>query len=199
MTDTQPNLAALLGSRICHDLISPLGAIGNGVELLAMQGGTEGPELALISESVESANARIRFFRIVYGTASPEQHVARREILSVLADYEKSARVKIVWDVAGDPTRRLTKLAFLLLQCLEVAMPHGGKVTITCPAGRWQVQGVGQKLLINPDLWEVLSNPKSGYELRPSEVQFALVPLSVAELGRSLKSEISKAGIITSF
>ena len=60
MTD-QTDLSALLGSRICHDLISPIGAIGNGVELLMMEGGTPSPELVLIAESVAAANARIRF------------------------------------------------------------------------------------------------------------------------------------------
>ena len=64
-------LTALVASRICHDLISPIGAIGNGVELLTMEsGGTLRPEFALISESVANANARIRLFRIAFGAAS---------------------------------------------------------------------------------------------------------------------------------
>ena len=57
MSDT-PDLSALIGSRICHDLISPIGAIGNGVELLMMEG-RAGPEVALIAESVAAANAQI--------------------------------------------------------------------------------------------------------------------------------------------
>ena len=63
------DLNALLGSRICHDLISPIGAIGNGVELLIMDGATKGPEIALIAESVANASARIRFFRIGFGAS----------------------------------------------------------------------------------------------------------------------------------
>jgi histidine phosphotransferase ChpT len=62
-------LTSLIGSRICHDLISPLGAIGNGVELLAMSEVAKGPEMSLIAESVENANARIRFFRVAFGAA----------------------------------------------------------------------------------------------------------------------------------
>ena len=60
----QPDLAALVGSRICHDLISPIGAIGNGVELLALTDGDTGAEMELISESVQNASARIRYLRI---------------------------------------------------------------------------------------------------------------------------------------
>ncbi len=40
----RPDLAALIASRICHDLISPIGAIGNGVELMSMDRGGQGPE-----------------------------------------------------------------------------------------------------------------------------------------------------------
>lgn len=56
------NYAALIGSRICHDLISPIGAINNGLELIEMSAPSLGPEMALISDSVTSASARIRFF-----------------------------------------------------------------------------------------------------------------------------------------
>ena len=56
----KPDLTALLGSRICHDLISPIGAISNGVELLLMDNVAKGPEMTLIAESVANANARIR-------------------------------------------------------------------------------------------------------------------------------------------
>ncbi|MEO1362985.1 MAG: hypothetical protein AAFU86_04320 [Pseudomonadota bacterium] len=77
------NLAALIGSRICHDLISPIGAINNGLELLNMAGASDGPEMELISESVENASARIRFFRMAYGAAS-DQPVGRAEVVSIL-------------------------------------------------------------------------------------------------------------------
>ena len=73
-------IAALIASRICHDLISPIGAIGNGMELMALSSGQEqsSPELDLISQSVENANARIRFFRIAYGSASSTHLVGRQ-------------------------------------------------------------------------------------------------------------------------
>ena len=60
------DIAALIRSRICHDLISPIGAIGNGVQLLAMSCGAAGAEMDLITESVQNANARIRFFSALH-------------------------------------------------------------------------------------------------------------------------------------
>ena len=100
----KPDLAALIASRICHDLISPIGAIGNGVELLAMEPGAVRPEMALISESVANANARIRFFRISFGAASGDQRIARSEVMSVLTDLTRGGRVSYAWTSVAEFT-----------------------------------------------------------------------------------------------
>ncbi len=63
MSHTHSNLATLIGSRICHDLISPIGAIHNGLELLELSGGmSQTPEMQLIVESCANARARVTFF-----------------------------------------------------------------------------------------------------------------------------------------
>ena len=79
MGQSNINLAALIGSRICHDLISPIGAINNGLELLGMSGGNSSPEMDLIQESVGNASARIRATQATLG--SP----IRRPVVKVLA------------------------------------------------------------------------------------------------------------------
>ena len=91
MTATQ-DINALLGSRICHDLISPLGAISNGVELLTMSGSASAPEIALIAESVENANARIRLYRIAFGIASENQGVGSSEVRNILVGRLRASR-----------------------------------------------------------------------------------------------------------
>ena len=92
MTNSPSDLNDLIGSRICHDLISPLGAISNGLELLAMSQDMSGPEVSLISESVDNANARIRFFRIAFGSSSPGQMTGANEIASILRDMSSGCR-----------------------------------------------------------------------------------------------------------
>ena len=79
------SLAALISSRICHDLISPIGAINNGLELLRMSVQRDGPEMDLIAQSVQNASARIRFFRVAYGAAS-DQPMGRAEVVTILRD-----------------------------------------------------------------------------------------------------------------
>ena len=57
---SRPDITGLVGARICHDLISPIGAIGNGIELLGLTGVAPGPEMQLISDSAAGAQARVR-------------------------------------------------------------------------------------------------------------------------------------------
>src|SRR5690606_27339952 len=79
-------LAALLASRMCHDLVSPLGAIGNGLELLEMYGAAAGPEHALIADSVAAAGARLRLFRLAFGHAGDGQRLPVAELRELLSD-----------------------------------------------------------------------------------------------------------------
>ena len=104
MGDSDVNLAELIGSRICHDLISPIGAITNGLELLDMVGGTQGPEMDLISGSVGSAGARIRFFRVAFGSAS-DQPLGRTEVAELLKDVERAGRVRVNWNLTSGATQ----------------------------------------------------------------------------------------------
>ncbi len=186
MTSAQPDIAALLGSRICHDLISPLGAISNGVELLALTGEAKGPELELISESVENANARIRYFRVAYGAASPDQSMSASEIGSILGDLTGSMRLKVAWRPESDIPRDQAKLAFLMLQCLETAMPWGGAIEVTRQNSRWSFAAKSDRMKIGVELWDVLSRGNAERQVAASEVQFLLLPAELKAAGRSL-------------
>lgn len=199
MATTRRDLNALLGSRICHDLISPIGAIGNGVELLSMAGINAAPEIALISESVENANARIRFFRIAYGAASDQQSIGRSEVMSILRDMTKGARLAIDWQVSGDSKRSEVKLAFLLLQCLESSMPWGGQVLISYADGKWSLLGEAGKLKINEAHWDLLTDPGSEVEITSAEVHFALVPDLSRRIGRPVVTKLGDTRIAISF
>ena len=122
MDSSHVNLSALIGSRICHDLISPIGAINNGLELLGMSGDQSGPEMDLIQESVGNASARIRYFRVAFGAAG-EQTMGRSEITSILGDVVSGARLDVAWGPMDAQPRSEVRLAFLALLCVETACP----------------------------------------------------------------------------
>ncbi|WP_428540104.1 histidine phosphotransferase family protein [Profundibacter sp.] len=197
--NTQSTIAALIGSRICHDLISPLGAIGNGVELLGMAGSVDGPEMALISESVASANARIRFFRIAFGAAGSGAMVGLSEITSILRDMGAAGRVQYDWNSENSLPRSEVKLAFLLIQCFESAMAFGGTVKVRQGPDGWRLACTADKMNIDPQKWEMLVSPINKVDLSPSDVHFALVPDAVQQAGRALKTDLREGTIALSF
>lgn len=193
------DLTALVGSRICHDLISPLGAISNGVELLSMTGALAGPEMALISESVENANARIKFFRIAFGAAGPDQELGRTEIVSVLDDVTRGGRLRIDWQPHDTCARQDVKLAFLLIQCLESAMPYGGSIVVEEDDDHWTVTGTADKMKIVPETWAVLANVSGAVSVSASDVHFGLVPELLQRSGKVLETVLSETKIEISF
>ncbi|MHC0052804.1 histidine phosphotransferase family protein [Actibacterium sp. D379-3] len=183
---SRPDLTALLGSRICHDLISPLGAIGNGLELLRMTGTGDGPEAALMADSVQSANARIRFFRIAFGAAAGDQRIGRTDLAGVLDDYYREGRIALTHRFDPDLARADAKLALLVLLCLESALPRGGDIALSGGAGRWQLRADAERLKVEDRLWSALTQPQPPGDVTPAEVQFALLPHAAAEAGRAL-------------
>ncbi|MCU0901636.1 MAG: histidine phosphotransferase family protein [Cypionkella sp.] len=196
----KPDLTALLGSRICHDLISPIGAIGNGVELLMMDGMAQSPELALIVDSVANANARIRFFRIAFGAAgAADQRIGRAEVAGILGDLTRGGRLTIDWNSPAELSRREVKLAFLAIQCLESAMPQGGALSIDRGEARWTLRGESPRMRLQPDLWDLLSNPASSLDIGPAQVQFALLRDEITRQHRRLTVELAEAAVRLSF
>ncbi len=199
MNSAQKDIAALIGSRICHDLISPLGAIGNGVELLGMAGSIEGPEMELINESVMNANARIRYFRIAFGAAKGGQMIEREEIQSVLKDVGAGSRIQVDWSSEDRLLREQVKLAFLLIQCFESALPYGGKIIVKQFGDSWTLQCTAENIKIDPSVWEFLVSANVNKEISPAEVHFALVPDAAKSAGRNLRTELQDYAITLAF
>ncbi|GHF58737.1 histidine phosphotransferase family protein [Seohaeicola zhoushanensis] len=199
MDDVNARLATLVGSRICHDLINPIGAIANGIELLGLSGQMRGPEFDLITSSALNAGARIRFFRIAYGAAG-EQMLGRQEIVSVLNDISQANRVKMHWTPPGPQARSDVRLAFLALQCCETAMPFGGSVQVGEDGGEWSVTGTADKMSLNPSLWELLDLQATGdIDIAPATLQFALLPRIAQEAGRTLRHEAGEGQVTIRF
>ncbi len=194
MLDQELDLAALIGSRICHDLISPIGAINNGVELLAMSGATPSAEMDLIGSSVSNASARIRFFRVAFGSAG-EQMVGRTEITSILRDIYDEGRHSVTWTPLEPQPRNTVRLAFLALLCLEAAMPYGGVINISESDGRWTLDAKADKLNINDTLWQMLDGMNAVEDLQPAQVQFALLPANAKKANRKISQQISAEAV----
>ncbi len=181
-----PNINALIGSRICHDLINPLGAISNGLELLEMAGVSQSPELSLVSDSVVNATAKLKMLRLAFGAASPDQIVSRQEVLNTLEAVARGGRLSYTWNVAGDPSRLDVRTALLAVMCIETALPLGGDIVISSSGNGWVIQAQHDRLNLDPDLWVPLSKNTVPASLSPSQVHFGLLPEMAKEASRTL-------------
>lgn len=194
-------LAALVGSRLCHDLVSPLGAIGNGVELLEISGSFPGietsPELTLITEAVAAARGRIQAFRMAFGQAKSDQQIGLPELTRLVEGMSSQGRLKLTLDAEGDFARSEVRMLLLALMCIESAMPWGGQVVILRAGQGWRLVGEAQRMKLDDGLWAWLL-PDSPHPRRvpiPSEVQFALLSEAVAQSGRRMSCDIDDKGV----
>ena len=136
------DLAAMLCSRVCHDLINPVGAIGNGLEVLAdpSQGAMAEGAQELIVNSARHARARLEFARLAYGASSTAgTDLDTREcerVAKLLFEIEKA---DLDWKVP--PLIMPKHKAKLLMNMLLIAagsVPRGGVVTVTVEGGPGQ-------------------------------------------------------------
>jgi histidine phosphotransferase ChpT len=202
MDDMMPrerqSLADLIGSRLCHDLSNPLGAIGNGVELLDLTGAAKGPELDLIRDAVGDALARVRFFRLAFGYAGPDHMTSAREARTTLEALYDGGRIAATWQPHDDMPRRQVKLAYLMMLCAESALPMGGDVTLSMePGGQWSLAAHADRIAMEEGLWSVLRfGPGAvGRPLRPADVQF----VALHELAETMARTLNYVNDETSF
>lgn len=201
------DLAARLASRMCHDLVSPLGAIGNGLELLEMSGEASGPEHALIAESVAAATTRLRLFRLAFGHAGAGQRLPVAELRDLLADRDAAGRLTCRLEAEGDLSRRDAQLIVLAVMCLATGLPWGGRVLIcraeTGPlagaASGWRLVAEAERTRPDPGLWAWLEGAHPGPLPAPGEVHFALLGMLAAGLGQPLRWELDASGAEISF
>ncbi|MCQ0969685.1 histidine phosphotransferase family protein [Paracoccus sp. TK19116] len=196
-------LASLVGSRLCHDLVSPLGAIGNGVELLQMSGAFPGiaksDEMQLISESIAAARSRIQSFRVAFGQAPGGQRVAHAEFERLVHGLSSTGRLKVQLDSAGDHPRTDVRMVLLGLMCMESAMPWGGRVLV-CRAGtRWRLVAEAERTKPDTALWSWLGGAEMLPAATASEVHFPLLAEAAIEARRDLQWELDETGAEISF
>jgi len=197
-------LAALVASRLCHDIVSPLGAIGNGVELLELSNPDAArtmPELALVSESVAAARARIATFRLAFGQAGGNARMSRAELEGALRDLSGGGRLRVTLDGPGDAARAEVKMILLALMCLETALPWGGRVLVCRATPGWRLVAEASRTRLDPALWEWLSGGDA--EARafpaPAEVQFPLLAAEAVAQGRAIQWEVDEVGAEVAF
>jgi histidine phosphotransferase ChpT len=127
-------LAALLCSRVCHDLISPVGAIVNGLEVLDDNPKPEDRDFALelIRKSAKTASARLQFCRLAFGAAgSAGAQIDVGDAQTMARGHLEDDRTKLVWNLPRVllPKNKV-KLLLNMLVIAQQTIPRGGVLTV---------------------------------------------------------------------
>jgi histidine phosphotransferase ChpT len=138
------DLAALLCSRVCHDLISPVGAIVNGLEVLeeAKDEETKTFAMELITKSANTASAKLQFCRIAFGAAgSAGAQIDLGDAQTVARGFLEDEKTKVSWNLPRILlVKNRVKLLLNMLLIAGQAIPRGGQLTVD-PIGEGESLG----------------------------------------------------------
>lgn len=164
------DLAALLASRVCHDIISPVGALANGLEVLEEDQGEEMREFAmdLIRKSAKSASAKLKFSRLAFGASgSAGASIDTGEAEAVVIDYMAGEKPDVTWTGIRSlvPKNRVKLLLNLLLTSLG-AIPRGGTVNVVIngegETATLELRCVGPKARVPSEFLDMLNGHVDG-------------------------------------
>lgn len=192
-------LADMISSRICHDLISPVGAISNGVELMSELNGPS-PEMELIRQSAENAQAKLMFFRVAFGASSVDAMIGHAAAASVAQKMFSNGRVSVHFPTPwGDRSRSLVKLLYLLLLCVESSLPRGGTITCIPTDSGWNITVEKAKITPQAELWDALLKGDPFGNLASQEIQFQLARDAAETIDITLSAKFPPSGLELTF
>ncbi|NTS64076.1 histidine phosphotransferase [Sphingomonas sp. HHU CXW] len=189
------DFASLLCSRLCHDLLSPVGALNNGLELLADE---TDPEMRarcmeLLSESARVSANKLKFFRLAFGAAGGfgERVDAREAQVAIQGLLGDNKRLTLDWVIERT---ELTKSAIKVLLNLSMiagdALVRGGRLTIGAEDNDGLTEIVlhaeGPRVVLDPELRETLVSGGASEAITPRAAAAYLVHAIAAEAGGSV-------------
>lgn len=188
-------LASLLCSRLCHDLMSPVGALNNGIELLADEQDPEMRErcLELLAESARASANKLKFFRLAFGAGGGfGEEIDTREARAALEGLFGDGKTELGWMVADD---KLSKGAIKLLLNLAMiagdALVRGGRLDVGAErrdgALEMVIRAEGPRILLDPKLRETIGTGQSDGQVEPRAAGAWLAHSLAAEAGGTIQ------------
>ncbi len=198
------DLAALLCSRVCHDLISPVGAIVNGLEVLeeAKDEANKTFALDLIKKSAGTASAKLQFCRIAFGAAgSAGAQLDLGDAETIARGFFEDDKTKLAWNL---PRALLAKNRVkLLLNMLLIAgqtIPRGGQITVD-PIGSgetvgFKVSAAGANAKVPPAVASLLAGEAGSEALDARRIQPFYAGLLARDCGVSTAMAMDGAAVV---
>lgn len=191
LTLSAADLAALLCSRLCHDIISPVGAINNGLELLD-EGGADEDAMKLIRASARNASARLQFARIAFGAAgSAGMLIDTGDAEQVATAFLANEKPSLEWNGRRAlVAKNKVKLLLNLILIANAAIPRGGKITVNLENPETEpsftLTAAGPMMRVPPKFLELHSGHKPEEPIDAHSVQPYYTLLLAREAGMTI-------------
>ncbi|WP_297772118.1 histidine phosphotransferase family protein [uncultured Roseovarius sp.] len=200
MSQDDTAIATLVGSRICHDLASPIGAIANGLELLALSSSGRSPELALVEDSLRGARAALDISRLAFGYASGAENVSAEGLNAVLsAYYAGKPRLTLDCRLSGSLARAHARVITLACLGIETVLPRGGGLSISGTPEATTITATSEHLVADTALWEGLQRDAPLPADDPRHVQFHMLRHCLAARGMVLEHRVTANAFTITF
>lgn len=175
---SDPRLLELLSSKICHDLISPVGAVSNGVEILEELGPDAGDDVTgLISFSATQANAKLKAMRMAYGLGGSDSSIKIEDVHQIFGDFiSGEKRLSHDWDPYADyGVENREGFCKILLCCLKFIadnLPRGGVISVNPgqESGELVISATGEGAVLSDDMKNAYDHKISIDNLTPKLV-----------------------------
>ena len=197
--------ASLLCSRLCHDLLSPVGALNNGIELLADENDPEMRArcLDLLADSARASANKLKFFRLAFGAAGGfGDEVDTREARQAIEGlFGSEGRIQVNW-LVGEPTMSKPALKVLLNLVLvsSDAFRRGGRLDVGAERHDDGVDIViraeGERIVLDPELRRVLLGEVTEDQVAPRAAAAWLVHCLVEEAGGTIQFMDGEEGVL---
>jgi histidine phosphotransferase ChpT len=197
--------ASLLCSRLCHDLLSPVGALNNGIELLTDE---HDPDmrarcLDLLGESARASANKLKFFRLAFGAAGgfADEVDTREARVAIEGLFGGDGRIQLGWMV-DEPTMSKSALKVLLNLVLIAgdALVRGGRMDVGAERhGEGLdivIRAEGPRIVLDPELKKVLAGEVSEETIAPRAAAAWLTHCLVAEGGGEVQVMDSEEGML---
>lgn len=170
-------LIELISSKLCHDIISPVGAISNGVEILEELGPDAGEDVtSLIAFSATQASSKLKALRMAYGLGGADESIRIEDVHKTFEDLiAGEARLTQSWDPFADlglePRRGHAKILLCALIFASEGMPKGGVISVDSDLeGSTIVKGLGENAHFREQYIPALNNEIAIDDLDPKLV-----------------------------
>jgi len=186
MAPDEPDLAALTGSRICHDLASPIGAALTGLEFVSGTPGGGAPEdMALLRDSLTGARATLAMLRTAFARAGGATARDAGALGDIVRDHLAARpRLRLDWALRGTLAPATQQHIALAILCAAQALPRGGTLALT-HAGQDGIHlaatpAATGALAADPALWDGLTGLAALPAADPRQVEFHLLAARIA-------------------